>query len=275
MTLLKERFYEREYRGIAKAGVPCRTMLRKLLLVKDKGRVPIADQFVSIDEAEYKAYRKKCHRILLVPNLMEGIHLRYHTLAHFRLDFEKMVDNTKKFYGPGNPKTKAALKLHGVFQTLYKEAEAQHPELRFIVPPEPVIEEEDIDIDNTNMLAQVHDWLGVPSMLLYGHGSSWYGPVGRWLNKRHGEFKKQAVDLSAQQDESWKCMARSIDEIDSFIASTLTSKESKDEVELVKTLNELMRPSEAGEAKDEGGQAVAVGDQATTAGQQESITIAT
>jgi len=245
-TALRQRFYE-DYSGIARAGPQCRAIMVKLMALKE-GKTNVCEQFMTITQAEFKPYRKKCHRILLVPNMLEGIHVRYHTLSHFRLDFERMVDNTKAFYGPGNPKTLLALKLHALFAQLYKQAEEQYPELRFVLPPKFELEEDESVMNE--VLTQVKEWLAVSAAVPYGHRNEGYSPVGRWQAKRHAEHKKMAIALSTNRDESWSCLAKSAEETEQYIRLTLTSKENEDEVNLVRTLRELMHPPENNENDD-------------------------
>ena len=322
---LLKRFNE-EYNGIAAAGPQCREIMLQLMALKDGEGHSISRTFMVINPAEFKKYRRKVHRVVLVPDLLDGIQTRYNTLSHFRLDLEKMLDNTREFYGVKNPKSLLAMQWQTLFTTLYKSAEQHYPHLRFALPPKFVLEEE--DTTNNEMLDQVDAWLGESPSLPYGYSDAryvdqnscrrtagclagwarvhslhpvctlwrlgaWlvlcvpfiglcplhnhcmcvysqehcigylshhcthghghththtcrYGPVVRWHAERHERFKKEALKAASTVDQAWSCVARSIEDIDAYIAANFPSfKDNEDEQALVTALNQLMRPAAA------------------------------
>ena len=203
-------------------------ILQQLSEAKSAEGVCFADTFKSLPmrhSSKGKKYFKQVAKPISFRDMFARCRKRYNTIAHLRLDFERLVDNTKKFYRWNEIEVKHITELQTRFYPLFLEAMAANEQTlgyyRFPAEEEYV---EEVSVEVTTELNTLLPLLAEPNYDPYEPGGRPYGPVA--LAEESGRQGKlaEALTISSRSEEDWTCFAKSQKEYETWLTANEAAK---------------------------------------------------
>ena len=214
---------EEEESDTAPAYEICLKILVQVTSAKSPTGLCYADMFRTLPmrhSSKGKKYFKQIAKPISFKDMFARCRKKYNTIAHLRLDFERLVDNTKKFYPWNSTEVKQIGEIQKVFYPLFLAAmAANRRELGYYAFPAADEYVEVVSPEVTAELETLIPLLAEPAYDAYEPAGRPYGPVALAEEVGRKVTLAKALAISTSNNPDWICFAKTQAEYDAYLAA--------------------------------------------------------